>query len=72
VLSPAEAQIFNSVQDKERKHQEMTDNMVAEFRDYQNLNKNRLSLINEISPVEFSSENWKLIIRNYIYEKYLS
>jgi len=68
VLSPAEAQIFNAVQIKESKHTQMTKNMVAEFRDYQNMNKKRLSLIENVGRDELTGKNWKIIIGDSVKE----
>ncbi|MFH1076478.1 MAG: DEAD/DEAH box helicase, partial [Pseudomonadota bacterium] len=61
ILSPAEAQIFDAVLRKERKHEEMSTNMVAEFKEYQDLTEKREAVVMSVENKEYTGENWKII-----------
>ena len=62
VLSPAENQIFDRVRQKERKHTEMTENMVAEFRTYQDMSNKKRNLKLEYDRKEHKGKDWRIII----------
>jgi DNA modification methylase len=68
ILSPAERHVFRVVLDKEAKHGEMSANMVADMRDYQDLGCERLQLVTDYERQEYHGDNWRLIVGDSVQE----
>jgi len=62
ILSPAEKHVFRAVLEKEKKHGEMTENMVADMHDYIDLGYTNLHLLTDYDRQEYHGEGWTLIV----------
>lgn len=68
ILSPAEKQVFRAVEIKAEKHGEMSRNMVADMKDYQNLNTGGRKLMHEYIPETLEGDTWKIYIGDSVEE----
>lgn len=62
ILSPAEKHVFRIVLKKEEKHGEMSKNMVADMKNYLDLDCGKLSLVSDYDRNEYTGRNWRLIV----------
>jgi len=68
ILSPAEGQVFLSVDAKARRHAEMQENMLNEIKDYSEVNAKSLQLSTITSETKFAGDNYELICGDAVAE----